>query len=98
MGEAMVVIVPSACTADERIARACDYLVDHALAPGGQFAAAGAPFGTADCLQGNLGWALITLGYDLDRLAPAIEWMARTVTGEGIALRVLKAAARSSCT
>src|SRR5690349_9178907 len=75
------------CAADERIARACDYLVDHALTPGGQFTASGAPSGTADCLQGNLRWALIRLGYDLDRLAPAIEWMARSVTGEGVAPR-----------
>ena len=75
------------CAADERIARACDYLVDQALTPGGQFTASGAPSGTADCLQGNLCWALITLGYDLDRLAPAIEWMARSVTGEGVAAR-----------
>lgn len=75
------------CAADERIARACDYLVDHALTPGGQFTSSGAPSGTADCLQGNLCWALAALGYDLDRLAPAIAWMARTVTGEGIAPR-----------
>jgi hypothetical protein len=77
----------AACTADEWIARACDYLVDHALTPGGQFTASGAPSGTADCLQGNLCWALVTLGYDLDRLAPAITWMARSVTGEGVASR-----------
>src|SRR4029079_19529776 len=73
----------AACTADERVARACDYLVSCALTPGGQFTASGAPSGTADCLQGNLCWALIMLGYDLDRLTPAIAWMARSVTGEG---------------
>jgi hypothetical protein len=77
----------AACAADERIARACDYLIDHALAPGGQFTASGAPSGTADCLQGNLCWALIRLGYDLDRLVPAMTWMARSVTGEGVAPR-----------
>jgi hypothetical protein len=77
----------AAGTADERIARACDYLVDHALMPGGQFTASGAPSGTADCLQGNLCWALVTLGYDLDRLTPAITWMARSVSGEGVASR-----------
>ena len=74
------------CAADERIARACDYLVDYALTRGGQFTASGAPSGTADCLQGNLCWALVTLGY-VDRLAPAIEWMARSVTGESVASR-----------
>jgi len=77
----------ASCAADERIARACDYLASHALTPGGQFTASGAPSGTADCLQGNLCWALATLGYDLDRLAPAITWMARSVTGDGVAPR-----------
>ncbi len=70
---------------DERIARACGYVLDHALAPGGQFSASGAPSGTADCLQGNLCWALVELGCDDPRLALAFEWMARTVTGEGLA-------------
>lgn len=70
---------------DVRIARACDYLVAHALTPSGQFTATGAPSGTADCLQGNLCWSLMTLGYGADRLSHAYEWMARTVTGDGIA-------------
>src|SRR3972149_1302642 len=41
---------------DKRIEQACTYLLAHALAEGGQFAAAasGAPSGTADCIQGNL--------------------------------------------
>jgi hypothetical protein len=70
---------------DERIGRACAYLLDHALAPGGQWASATAPSGTVDCLQGNLCWALPALGCDDPRLAAAFEWMARTVTGEGMA-------------
>jgi hypothetical protein len=70
---------------DPRIATACRYLVDHALAPGGQFSVTGAPAGTADCLQGNLCWALLALGFDDPRLKRALEWMARTVTGEGLA-------------
>lgn len=70
---------------DERIARACSYSLKHALAPGGQFSASGAPSGTADCLQGNMCWALTTLGYDDPRLDLAYEWMARSVTGEGLA-------------
>lgn len=75
----------AAADQDARIARACAYLLDHALAPGGQFTTNGAPSGTADCLQGNLGWALVALGYEDPRLAAAFEWMARSVTGEGIA-------------
>jgi hypothetical protein len=70
---------------DERIARACAYLLERALTAGGHFTASGAPSGTADCLQGNLCWALVELGYDDPRLASAFEWMARSVTGEGVA-------------
>ncbi|CAG0928320.1 hypothetical protein TFLX_00841 [Thermoflexales bacterium] len=71
--------------ADKRIALACAYFLDHALAAGGQITASGAPSGTADCLQGNLCWALLELGYEDPRLVTAFEWMARTVTGEGLA-------------
>lgn len=70
---------------DERIRRACDYFLDHGLAPGGQFSTNGAPSGTADCLQGNLCAALSDLGIEDPRLEAAYEWMARSVTGEGIA-------------
>lgn len=70
---------------DPRIAAACAYLLEHALAGGGQFSASGAPSGTADCLQGNLCWALAALGCQDARLALAFEWMARSVTGEGVA-------------
>jgi hypothetical protein len=70
---------------DERIGRACAYLLDQALTPGGQFSISGPPSGAIDCLQGNLCWALLELGCDDPRLASAFEWMARTVTGEGLA-------------
>lgn len=70
---------------DERIATAGAYMLDHALTPLGQFTTSGAPSGTADCLQGNLCWSLLTLGCDDPRLARAFEWLARSVTGEGIA-------------
>lgn len=70
---------------DKRVARACAYVLDHALTAGGQFTASGAPSGTADCLQGNLCWALVELGYDDPRLETAFGWMARSVTGEGVA-------------
>ena len=70
---------------DDRIGRACAYLLDHALAPGGQFASATAPSGTVGCLQGNMCWSLLELGYDDPRIDAAFEWMARTTTGEGLA-------------
>lgn len=72
---------------DRRIERACKYLLDHALAEGGQITmtSTGAPSGTADCIQGNMLLSLMELGYEDPRLDKAYEWMARTVTGEGIA-------------
>jgi hypothetical protein len=70
---------------DPRIAQACAYILDHALAPGGQFTASGAPSGTADCVQGELLGSLMALGCTDPRLEAAYEWMARTVTGEGLA-------------
>lgn len=70
---------------DGRVGRACAYLLDHALAPGGQFSTHHAASGTADCLQGNLCWALLELGCDDPRLEAAYDWLARSVTGEGIA-------------
>jgi hypothetical protein len=70
---------------DQRIALACSYLLEHALAAGGQFSTSGAPSGTADCLQGNMCWALTVLDYDDPRLDLAYEWMARSLTGEGVA-------------
>ncbi len=70
---------------DARIIKACNYFLKNALTPGGQISASGTPSGTADCMQGNLIWALLELGYDDTRLEKAFEWMARSVTGEGIA-------------
>lgn len=70
---------------DARTATACNYLLDHALAPAGQFTGSSGPSGTADCLQGNLCWALLELGCRDERLDAAFEWMARSVTGEGVA-------------
>jgi hypothetical protein len=70
---------------DKRVAQACAYLLDHNLAEGGQFSTSTAPSGTVDCLQGNMCWALREMGCDDPRIATAFEWMARTVTGEGIA-------------
>ena len=70
---------------DERIALASQYLLDHSLALDSHFSTSGAPSGTIDCLQGNLCWALNELGCEDPRLELAFEWMARSVTGEGIA-------------
>jgi hypothetical protein len=70
---------------DERIGKACQHILEHALNPEGQFSTNGPPSGTVDCLQGNLLAALLDLGYEDERMVKAFEWMARTVTGEGLA-------------
>ena len=71
---------------DERIARACTYVLEHTLLRDGQFSATGASgTGNIDCLQGNLCAALIDLGCTDERVDLAFHWMARSVTGEGIA-------------
>ncbi len=70
---------------DERIRRAGVYLLDHALTPDGRFSCNGNPGSNIDCLHGNLGAALLDLGYADPRLEAAFEWAARSVTGEGVA-------------
>jgi hypothetical protein len=70
---------------DKRIAIACAYILDHSLTKYGQFTASGTPSGTLDCLQGNLCYSLLDLGCTDPRLDKAYEYMARSVTGEGIA-------------
>ena len=75
---------------DPRIALACRYYLEQAVTETGHITYNGAPGGTFDCLQGNMSWALLELGYaephNWDpRLEAAFDWMARTVTGEGIA-------------
>lgn len=75
---------------DERVAQACRYYMEKAFTPTGHITYNGAPGGTFDCLQGNMSWALLSLGYVVEEnwdphLDAAFDWMARTVTGEGIA-------------
>ena len=84
---ALILLAELGATAamDERVARACAYLLDHALAPGGQFGYNGSAAGTIDCLQGNLCWALAAMDYEDERLETAFDWLARSVTGEGVA-------------
>lgn len=70
---------------DERIALACDHLLEHAFLENGQFTMAGTPSSNIDCLQGNLCAAMFDLGITDPRLETTFEWMARSVTGDGIA-------------
>jgi hypothetical protein len=70
---------------DMRIGCACEYVLQNALTKQGQFSMDGSPARTIDCLQGNLCAALTALGCADPHLALAFEWMARSVTGEGLA-------------
>jgi hypothetical protein len=70
---------------DKRIETACNYLLEHALTGNGQFTMNGLPSGTIDCLQGNLCAAMLDIGLEDKRIDRAYEWMARSVTGEGVA-------------
>jgi hypothetical protein len=70
---------------DPRIKQACDYYLKNAFTSHGQISSSGTPGGTVDCLQGNMLSALLDLGYKDPRLDLAFEWMARSLTGDGIA-------------
>ena len=72
-------------TYDARLDQPCRYLCEQALTEYGQFSASGTPGSTCDCLQGNLLAALLDLGFEDERLDLAFDWMARSVTGEGVA-------------
>jgi hypothetical protein len=77
--------------ADERVQRACDYVLGHSIAATGGFGASGvldrppAPSAVIHCLNGNLLRAVIGFGrLDDVRVQGAIEWQARAITGEGV--------------
>jgi hypothetical protein len=70
---------------DNRIATAVSYILDHNLTKDGHFTINGSPSGTVDCIQGNLCASLLDLECQDPRLDKAFEWMARSVTGEGVA-------------
>lgn len=72
---------------DRRIFTACGYLLDHALAKGGQFTAR-RPTDIGLCLQGNLLTAMMDLDYQDERLTAAFEWMARRVTGDKLPRKI----------
>jgi hypothetical protein len=89
----MLAQLGASATLDDRIERACRYLLDNALTEYGQFCAYGTPASTADCLQGNMCAAMLDLGYNDPRLDQAFEWMARSLTGDGVAPMGYKKAA-----
>ena len=68
------------------IRKACEYVLTHARTKDGYLSAGSSQMGAVHCLQGNLVAALIDLRLGNDvRMESAIDWMARSVTGEGFA-------------
>lgn len=79
---------------DPRVRVACEYLLENARSKHGGFSMNGSPSGMIHCLEGNLCAALIDLGWLGDeRLDEALDWLARSITGEGIAPSQERAAA-----
>jgi len=71
---------------EERIRASCDYVLDNYPAKHGGLSATGVQSGLIHCMQGNIIAALIDLGCLGDhRLDRAIDWLARSITGKGIA-------------
>jgi hypothetical protein len=72
--------------ADERVQRGCEYLLEHSPATNGAFSTCDPPTpdGAMHCLNGNLLYALFTLGYTGDlRVQAAMNWQVHAITGEG---------------
>lgn len=71
---------------DTRVKAAGKYLLEQALALNGGFSMNAKQTGQVHCLEGNLAAALLDLGWLGDEwLDAALDWLARSVTGEGIA-------------
>lgn len=70
---------------DARVRSGCEYVLEHSRSQHGGFSATGTPAGMIHCLEGNLSAALIDLGwFGDDRLNEALDWLARSITGQGI--------------
>lgn len=76
---------------DPRVQAGCEYVLSHNIASSGGFSVNAMPSGFIHCMAGNLGAALIDLGWlDDRRLQSALEWQARMITGDGVAPVVSK--------
>jgi len=71
---------------DPRVRAGCEQILKHHQAPCGGLSFDGKNSGMIQCMQGNLCAAMIDLGLlDDERVKEAIDWLARSVTREGIA-------------
>ena len=72
--------------ADPRVHAGCEILLSHCIAGNGGLSWNGTPSGFEQCMAGIMGSALIDFGWLNDqRLQTAMEWLAQTITGEGVA-------------
>lgn len=72
--------------ADTRVQRGCEYLLSHAIAKNDAFSMSQRPVPSSavHCLNGDILYALLCLGYADDaRVQAALTWQARAITGEG---------------
>lgn len=72
--------------ADPRVRRGCEYVLAHSIAANGGFSLSDRPVpsGVIHCLNGDLLYALLTLGYSNDpRLQAALNWQVQAITGDG---------------
>jgi hypothetical protein len=66
---------------DERVARACEYVLTHSTAGNGAFSVTGAPSVAIDCLNGNLICAFYRLGWGHDeRVQQAVRQLCAAVS------------------
>lgn len=78
--------------ADERVRRACAYVLAHSQTEIGGFGASGriddkppSPSAALHCLNGNLLRAVIGFGWlDDERVQRAVDWQARAIIGDGV--------------
>jgi hypothetical protein len=72
--------------ADPRVRAGCEYLLSRYIDSNGGLSYKETPSGFERCTAGLTGAALIDFGWlDDHRLQTAMEWLAQTITGEGVA-------------
>ncbi|MFC2068749.1 hypothetical protein ACFLTP_07055 [Chloroflexota bacterium] len=68
-----------------RVQAGCEYILTHTIASNESLSMNGTPSSFIHCMSGNLGAALIDLGWLEDQhLLAALEWQAQAITGGGV--------------
>jgi len=70
---------------DSRVQAGCEYVLSHNIASNSAFSVNGTPSAFIHCMAGNMGAALLDLGWLSDnRVQSALDWQARMITGDGV--------------